>query len=101
MRRIGVLMTVAADDPEAQPALAALLQGLQQLDWAMAATCGSSPLGWRQYGRHAQTRCRARAPSRRTLSLRMAAAVRTIAAARPHGADRVRDRARSGRRWFR
>jgi ABC-type uncharacterized transport system substrate-binding protein len=31
--RIGVLMTTAADDPEGQARLAALLQGLQQLGW--------------------------------------------------------------------
>ena len=33
MRRIGVLMSLAADDPEAQARLAAFLQGLQQLGW--------------------------------------------------------------------
>ena len=33
MRRIGVLMTVAADDPEVQARVAAFLQGLQQLGW--------------------------------------------------------------------
>ena len=33
MRRIGVLMTSAADDPEAQARIAAFLQGLQQLGW--------------------------------------------------------------------
>ena len=35
MRRIGVLMGPAADDPEAQARIAALLQGLQQLGWAV------------------------------------------------------------------
>ena len=34
VRRIGVLMTTAADDPEAQARIAAFLQGLQQLGWA-------------------------------------------------------------------
>jgi putative tryptophan/tyrosine transport system substrate-binding protein len=34
MRRIGVLMNVAADDPEGQARLSALLQGLQELGWA-------------------------------------------------------------------
>jgi putative ABC transport system substrate-binding protein len=34
MRRIGVLMSVAADDPEGQARLTAFLQGLQQLGWA-------------------------------------------------------------------
>ena len=33
MRRIGVLMTTAADDPEAQARLAAFVKGLQQLGW--------------------------------------------------------------------
>jgi hypothetical protein len=34
MRRIGVLMNPAADDPEGQGRLAAFLQGLQELGWA-------------------------------------------------------------------
>jgi putative ABC transport system substrate-binding protein len=33
MRRIGVLMTTAASDPEGQARIAAFLQGLQQLGW--------------------------------------------------------------------
>jgi putative tryptophan/tyrosine transport system substrate-binding protein len=33
-RRIGVLMNVAADDPEGRSRVAALLQGLQQLGWS-------------------------------------------------------------------
>jgi putative ABC transport system substrate-binding protein len=33
MRRIGVLMTTAADDPEGQARLAAFVQGLQQSGW--------------------------------------------------------------------
>ena len=33
MRRIGMLMTSAADDPEAQPRFAAFGQGLQRLGW--------------------------------------------------------------------
>jgi len=33
MRRIGVLMNLAADDPEGQARIAAFLQGLQQLGW--------------------------------------------------------------------
>ena len=35
MRRIGVLMTTAADDPEGQARIAALLQGLQPLGWTV------------------------------------------------------------------
>ena len=33
MRRIGVLMSLAADDPEGQARIAAFLQGLAQLGW--------------------------------------------------------------------
>ena len=35
MRRIGVLMQLAADDPEGQARLAAFLQGLQEANWAV------------------------------------------------------------------
>ena len=35
MRRIGVLMHLAADDPEGQSRLAAFLQGLLEADWAV------------------------------------------------------------------
>ena len=34
MRRIGVLMSTAADDPEGQARLAAFVQGLQELGWS-------------------------------------------------------------------
>jgi len=33
MRRIGVLMNLAADDPKGQARLAAFLEGLQELGW--------------------------------------------------------------------
>ncbi len=33
MRRIGVVVSVAADDPEGQARVAAFLQGLQELGW--------------------------------------------------------------------
>src|SRR5258705_7506281 len=35
MRRIGILLSVAADDPESQARLAPFLQGLQQLGWTV------------------------------------------------------------------
>ena len=35
VRRIGVLMSLAADDPEDQARLAAFLQGLQEFGWAV------------------------------------------------------------------
>jgi putative tryptophan/tyrosine transport system substrate-binding protein len=34
-RRIGVLMNLAADDPEGQARIGAFLQGLQELGWAI------------------------------------------------------------------
>jgi putative tryptophan/tyrosine transport system substrate-binding protein len=35
MRRVGVLMSTAADDPESQLRLVAFVQGLQQADWTL------------------------------------------------------------------
>ena len=35
MRRIGVLMSTAADDPESQLRLVAFVQGLQQAGWTV------------------------------------------------------------------
>src|SRR5262245_51686400 len=35
MRRIGVLMGLAADDPESQSRIGAFLQGLQELGWSL------------------------------------------------------------------
>src|SRR5438309_9533702 len=35
MRRIGVLMHLAADDPDGQSRIAAFLQGLQEAGWAV------------------------------------------------------------------
>jgi len=35
LRRIGVLMTLAADDPEGRPRLEAFVQGLQEAGWAV------------------------------------------------------------------
>ena len=35
MRRIGVLMNLAADDPESPARVAAFAQGLQELGWTM------------------------------------------------------------------
>ena len=45
MRRIGVLMNLAADDPEGQARVAAFLQGLQEAGWAGAAMRNRHPVG--------------------------------------------------------
>ena len=45
VRRIGVLVYLAADDAEGQARLAAFAQALQQLGWSEGVTCGSTPAG--------------------------------------------------------
>ena len=45
MRRIGVLVRLAADDAEYQARIAAFLQGLRSWAGPTAATCGSTSLG--------------------------------------------------------
>ena len=49
MRRIGVLMTTAADDPERQARVTAFLQGLEQRGWAVGGNVADRrPLWWRR-----------------------------------------------------
>ena len=103
MRRIGVLLPAAADDPEFQsprrgvPAGAAAI-GLDR----SAATCGSTPAGrTANADRHSQTRGgigRARA-GRHPGPWRLDRGA--VAAGDPHRADRVPGRRRSGRRRLR
>ena len=45
MRRIGVLMSLAADDPEGQARLTAFVQGLQELGWTDGRKCRSTIAG--------------------------------------------------------
>ena len=102
MRRIGVLMNSAADDPEAQARLAAFVQGLQQLGW----TDGRNV---RIDYRWARRRCRP--PSQIRGGIGRARAGRHpgrwqperggVAAGDPHRADRVRGGRRPGRRRLR
>ena len=102
MRRIGVLMAVAADDPEFQARVGAFLQGLAAIGLdRSAATCGSTPAGPRAIPPHSQTRGGiGRARAGRHLGLG-GSAVGAVAAGDPHRADRVRDYRRSGRRRLR
>jgi hypothetical protein len=51
MRRIGMLMQIAADDPQAKPRLATFRQGLQDLGWQYT---GRHPLDRREPRRRAQ-----------------------------------------------
>ena len=45
VRRVGVLDTLGADDPEAQARNGAFVQGLQQLGWTIGHTCVSTRAG--------------------------------------------------------
>ena len=98
VRRVGVLMHTAADEPEAQARFAAFLQGLQEAGWAVgrnvridtrwsagdhrAPAQGCGGIGRARPGRD---------PGRRRRDHGGAAT------GDPHRADRVRARRRSGR----
>ena len=45
LRRVGVLMNIAADDADAPVRVAAFAQGLQELGWIIGRNCGSSTVG--------------------------------------------------------
>ena len=45
MRRVGVLMNIAEDDPQAQGRMAAFLQGLQPLGWIVGESTNRRTLG--------------------------------------------------------
>src|SRR5262245_33587316 len=51
VRRIAVLMSTAADDPESQMRLVAFVQGLQQAGWTAGTTCKSTRGGPREISR--------------------------------------------------
>ena len=58
MRRIGVLMNRAADDPDGQARVTAFQQALKQLAGVTAVMCGRHPLGRGQCRPLAQIRSR-------------------------------------------
>ena len=102
MRRIGVLMNVAADDPEGQARIAAFLQGLQQLGWTDGRNVridyrwAAGDAG--RFRRYAAELRRARAGRHFGLGHPKRS---SIAAGDPHRADRVRAGRRPGRRRLR
>ena len=102
MRRIGVLMNSAADDPEAQARIAAFLQGLQQLGWTDGRNVRiDTRWGAGDAERFADMR-RNWSRSRRTSSWPLARLDHgAVATGDPHRADRVRAGRRSGRRRLR
>jgi hypothetical protein len=100
MRRIGVLMSTAADDPEGQARIAAFQQGLQQFGWTIG-RADRQPLADRRLRTYSQicggagralARCHPGHWQRRG---------RTVATGDPHGTDRVRDCPRPGWRRLR
>ena len=103
MRRIGVLMAAAADDPECQARIAAFLQGLQQLGWTdRPQRADRHPLGRGQCRpKFADTR-RNWSRSRRTSSWPLAARLWRRCCRRPAPCRSCsRSRRRSGRRRLR
>ena len=102
MRRIGVLMNIAADDPEGQARIAAFLQGLQQLGW----TDGRNVRIDTRWGAGDADRIRRYAVELVALAPDVILAHGStsrgaVAAGDPHRADRVRECRRSGRRRLR
>ena len=102
MRRIGVLMSLAADDPEVKARLAAFLQGLQQLGW----TDGRNVRIDTRWAAGDAERIRRYAAELVALAPDVILAsggqvVGGVAPGDPHRADRVHADPRSGRRRLR
>ena len=99
MRRIGVLMNLASDDPEAQARIAAFRQELQQLGW----TDGRDVrIDYRWAGRRRSLSqiCRGASGARAGRHFGLGHPKRSsTAAGEPHRADRLRERRRPGRAW--
>ena len=103
MRRIGVLMALAADDPEGQARIAAFRAGAAAIGLdRRPQRADRHPLGGGDAERHSQNTRRNWSRSRRTSSVASSTpAIAPLLAGDPHRADRVRDGRRSGRRRLR
>ena len=97
VRRIGVLMSFASDDPEAQPRLLAFAQGLQELGWTVGRNL-STPAGSQAIPTALANTRRNWWRSRRTSSCQRRRSLGAIAAGDPDRADRVRECSRPGGR---
>ena len=102
MRRIGVLMTTAADDPEGQARIAAFLQGLQQLGWTDGRNVRID-IRWAAGNADDIRKYAAELVALAPDVILAAGSVDrgAVAAGDPHRADRVRAGRRSGRRRLR
>src|SRR5262249_25445888 len=102
MRRIGVLMGQAADDPEAQARVAAVVQGLQELGWSDGRNVRIDirwPAGDADRARRYAAELVALAPD---VILGPGQLHRgAVATSHPQHADRVREYYRPRRRWLR
>ena len=101
MRRIGVLLDFAADDPEGQARLAAFVQALADLGW----TDGRNVRIDSRWGATDVDRIRRHAAELVALAPDVILAggsygLAVVATGDPHRADRVRGGHRSGRRWL-
>ena len=98
MRRIGVLMNISADDPEAQSRMTAFVQGLQQSGWTDGRNIRIDTR-WAagdadRYHRYAEELL-ALAPE--VILASATPSVQAFATGNPHRAHRVRERRRPGR----
>ena len=101
LRRIGVLMNRAADDPLGQVGLAAFQQSLQQLGWGEGRNVRIDT----RWGENNADLVRKYTAELVSLAPDVILVVGTLGAmtfstSHPHLADRVRERHRSGRCWL-
>jgi hypothetical protein len=97
MRRIGVLMNLAADDPESMAVIGAFLHGLHQLGWVD----GRNVVIHYRWGAGDHERIRKSAQELVALAGGRRYYGFAIAAGKSECPDSVRDRYRSCRRWYR
>ena len=102
MRRLGMLMNRAADDPRGQVELAAFQQALQQLGWSDGRNIRIDT----RWGENNVDRDRGYAAELVALAPDLHISQRhtergSVATCHPHSADRVRAGFRSGRRGYR
>jgi hypothetical protein len=95
LRRIGVLVPLGADDPEAQARIAAFSQTLKQLGWIEGRYNLRIDIRW-----GAGDADRLRKDAMELAALEPNVILANGSAAVAHRADRFRCRDRPGRRWF-